>query len=312
MAKFFIDRPVFAIVLSLLISLCGALALNVLPIAQYPQITLPTINVSTAYVGANAEVVQESVAQVIEDKVNGVEGMLYMDSQSNGSGLYSLNVTFGLERNADMAAVLTQNRAATAVLGTKSGGFLNFENFVGGSAKDTLAGTNVNQVWNITADNGGTVVEKEYWGVKTMAYRINKNRKGHYAFLKSDAPAAAVQEMERLMRLHDDVMRVLTIKVDKHAEGPSVQMQKRDDRDRDGEPREQAQEFRQANRSGHEEIAALELGDLLGAARAVEDQHFELVRRNEPMQRLDVFGGVTELAIHRASDTRTRVLNAII
>ncbi|MFC3116536.1 efflux RND transporter permease subunit [Cellvibrio fontiphilus] len=114
MARFFIDRPVFAIVLSLFISLCGGLALSVLPIAQYPQITLPTINVSTAYVGANAEVVQESVAQVIEDKVNGVEGMLYMDSQSNGSGLYSLNVTFGLERNADMAAVLTQNRAATA------------------------------------------------------------------------------------------------------------------------------------------------------------------------------------------------------
>jgi small subunit ribosomal protein S6 len=87
----------------------------------------------------------------------------------------------------------------------------------------------------VLADNGGKVVENEYWGVKTMAYKINKNRKGHYAFLKSDAPAAAVQEMERLMRLHDDVMRVLTIKVDKHSEGPSVQMQKRDERDRDGE-----------------------------------------------------------------------------
>jgi small subunit ribosomal protein S6 len=87
----------------------------------------------------------------------------------------------------------------------------------------------------VLSDNGGKVVENEYWGVKTMAYKINKNRKGHYAFLKSDAPAAAVQEMERLMRLHDDVMRVLTIKVEKHAEGPSVQMQKRDDRDRDGD-----------------------------------------------------------------------------
>ncbi|MEH7826682.1 30S ribosomal protein S6 [Gemmobacter denitrificans] len=84
----------------------------------------------------------------------------------------------------------------------------------------------------VLADNGGKVVEHEYWGVKTMAYKINKNRKGHYAFLKSDAPAAAVQEMERLMRLHDDVMRVLTIKVDTHAEGPSVQMQKRDERER--------------------------------------------------------------------------------
>ncbi|MQQ06908.1 30S ribosomal protein S6 [Epibacterium sp. SM1979] len=83
----------------------------------------------------------------------------------------------------------------------------------------------------VLSDNGGKLVEQEYWGVKTMAYKINKNRKGHYAFLKTDAPSAAVQEMERLMRLHDDVMRVLTIKVDEHAEGPSVQMQKRDERD---------------------------------------------------------------------------------
>jgi small subunit ribosomal protein S6 len=87
----------------------------------------------------------------------------------------------------------------------------------------------------VLADNGGKVVENEYWGVKTMAYKINKNRKGHYAFLKSDAPAAAVQEMERLMRLHDDVMRVLTIKVDKHSEGVSVQMQKREEREERGD-----------------------------------------------------------------------------
>ncbi|GAA6197358.1 30S ribosomal protein S6 [Pseudophaeobacter arcticus] len=83
----------------------------------------------------------------------------------------------------------------------------------------------------VLTDNEGKLVDSEYWGVKTMAYKINKNRKGHYAFLRTDAPAAAVQEMERLMRLHDDVMRVLTIKVDEHAEGPSVQMQKRDERD---------------------------------------------------------------------------------
>ena len=83
---------------------------------------------------------------------------------------------------------------------------------------------------NVLTENGGSVVDQEYWGVKTMAYKINKNRKGHYAFLKTDAPSAAVQEMERLMRLHDDVMRVLTIKVDEHAEGPSIQMQKREER----------------------------------------------------------------------------------
>ncbi len=82
----------------------------------------------------------------------------------------------------------------------------------------------------VLADNGGKVVESEYWGLKTMAYKINKNRKGHFALLKTDAPAAAVAEMERLMRLHDDVMRILTLRVDAHAEGPSIQMQKRDDR----------------------------------------------------------------------------------
>ncbi|HVL00948.1 MAG TPA: efflux RND transporter permease subunit, partial [Dongiaceae bacterium] len=114
MARFFIDRPVFAIVLSLFIALSGLLALTVLPISQYPRITLPTINVSTQYIGANADVVKESVAQVVEDKVNGVEGMLYMDSQSSGNGQYSLNVTFALERDADIASVLTQNRVSTA------------------------------------------------------------------------------------------------------------------------------------------------------------------------------------------------------
>ena len=79
------------------------------------------------------------------------------------------------------------------------------------------------------------------WGLKTMAYKINKNRKGHYAYVRSDSPAPAVQEMERLMRLHEDVMRVLTIKVDKHEEGPSAVLQsrsQRDDRgDRDRGPR---------------------------------------------------------------------------
>lgn len=83
----------------------------------------------------------------------------------------------------------------------------------------------------ILSDNGGTLVMQEYWGVKTMAFKINKNRKGHYAYVRSDAPAAAVQEMERLMRLHDDVMRCLTIKVDKHEEGPSAVVQSKNQRD---------------------------------------------------------------------------------
>ena len=95
----------------------------------------------------------------------------------------------------------------------------------------------------VLADNGGKVEGTEYWGLRTMAYKINKNRKGHYAFMKSDSPSAAVHEMERLMRIHEDIMRVMTIKVDKHEEGPSAVVlakNSRDDRrggrDRDDRP----------------------------------------------------------------------------
>ena len=100
---------------------------------------------------------------------------------------------------------------------------------------NTQAESLIEHFGTVLADNGGKLLENEYWGVKTMAYKINKNRKGHYALLRTDAPAPAVQEMERLMRLHEDVMRVLTIKVDAHQDGPSVQMQKREER---GERRE--------------------------------------------------------------------------
>jgi len=100
---------------------------------------------------------------------------------------------------------------------------------------NTQAESLIEHFGTVLADNGGKLLENEYWGVKTMAYKINKNRKGHHALLRTDAPAPAILEMERLMRLHEDVMRVLTIKVDAHQEGPSVQMQKREER---GERRE--------------------------------------------------------------------------
>jgi small subunit ribosomal protein S6 len=77
----------------------------------------------------------------------------------------------------------------------------------------------------ILTENGGNVLVHEYWGLKTMAYKINKNRKGHYVLLRSDSPSNAVHEMERLMRLHEDVMRVMTIKVKSHEDGPSAVMQ---------------------------------------------------------------------------------------
>jgi small subunit ribosomal protein S6 len=83
----------------------------------------------------------------------------------------------------------------------------------------------------ILTDNGGTVAFSEYWGLRTLAYKINKNRKGHYVYLRTDAPSAAVQEMERLMGLHEDVMRVLTVRVDAHEEGPSAVIQAKSYRD---------------------------------------------------------------------------------
>ncbi len=114
MAAFFIDRPVFAIVLSLLALIAGLLALAGLPVAQYPQITLPTISVTAAYPGAAAAVVEQAIAQPIEQQVNGVEGMRYMSSNSSSDGYYALSATFDLARDADIAAVQVQNRVAVA------------------------------------------------------------------------------------------------------------------------------------------------------------------------------------------------------
>ncbi len=114
MARFFIDRPVFAIVLAVIITLLGTIAGFSLPIAQYPNITKPRISVTTNYVGASADIVEKAVAQTIEQKVSGVENMLNMSSVSTSSGEYRLNVEFNLEKNADIASVEVQNRVSQA------------------------------------------------------------------------------------------------------------------------------------------------------------------------------------------------------
>jgi multidrug efflux pump len=114
LARFFIDRPVLAWVISIVIILLGAIAVGFLPIAEYPDITPPTVRVTASYPGANAQVVSDTVAAPIEQQVVGVEGMLYMSSQSNNDGSYSLDVTFQLGTEVNMAQVLVQNRVAIA------------------------------------------------------------------------------------------------------------------------------------------------------------------------------------------------------
>src|SRR3979411_2013470 len=112
---FFIDRPIFAGVISIVITLVGLIALSTLPIAQYPEIAPPPNQGTTNHPGANAKVVSETVATPIEQQVNGVENMLYMSSQSTSDGNMTLSVTFKLGTNLDTAQVLVQNRVAIAI-----------------------------------------------------------------------------------------------------------------------------------------------------------------------------------------------------
>src|SRR5271165_2107400 len=111
--RFFIDRPVFAIVLSLVFVLAGGVAVFTLPVAQYPEVTPPTVLVTAVYPGANAMTVRDTVAAPIEEQVSGVENMLYMSSTSTNDGTYNLTVTFRLGMDTDMAQVLVQNRGIT-------------------------------------------------------------------------------------------------------------------------------------------------------------------------------------------------------
>lgn len=112
--RFFIDRPVFAVVLSVLLVAVGAISFFTLPISQYPEVVPPTVTVNARYPGANAQTVADTVAAPIEQEVNGVEGMLYMSSNSTGDGQMSLTITFKLGTDLDKAQVLVQNRVAVA------------------------------------------------------------------------------------------------------------------------------------------------------------------------------------------------------
>jgi multidrug efflux pump len=114
LSKFFIDRPIFAGVLSVLIFLAGLLALRVMPISEYPEVAPPSVVVRAQYPGANPKVIAETVATPIEEAINGVEGMLYMSSQATTDGLMTLTVTFRLGTDVDKAQQLVQNRVSQA------------------------------------------------------------------------------------------------------------------------------------------------------------------------------------------------------
>ena len=113
-SRFFIDRPIFASVLSIVITLAGGISVITLPVAQYPEITPPTVEVSAYYPGANAQVVADTVAAPIEQQVNGAQDMLYMSSKSGNDGSYSLTVTFEIGTDKNIDAVEVQNRVAVA------------------------------------------------------------------------------------------------------------------------------------------------------------------------------------------------------
>src|SRR5947209_5568958 len=113
-SRFFVDRPIFANVIAFVTVIFGVVALWRLPVEQYPEITPPTVQVSTTYPGADARVVSETVAAPLEQAVNGVENMLYMSSTSSVDGSYALTVTFEIGTDLDIAQVQVQNRVATA------------------------------------------------------------------------------------------------------------------------------------------------------------------------------------------------------
>src|SRR3954463_10941247 len=108
LARFFVDRPIFATVISIMIVIVGLVALTKLPVAQYPEIAPPTVSVTATYPGASAKVVADTVAAPIEQEVNGVENMIYMYSRSTNDGQLTLDVTFKLGTDLNMAQVLVQ------------------------------------------------------------------------------------------------------------------------------------------------------------------------------------------------------------
>src|SRR5450755_999725 len=115
LARFFAHRPVFAWVISIVIMLAGIASINLLPVAQYPDVAPPSVNISAGYTGASAETVENSVTQVLEQQLTGIDGLLYFSSTSSASGFASISVTFRQGTNPDTAQIQVQNKVQQAV-----------------------------------------------------------------------------------------------------------------------------------------------------------------------------------------------------
>src|SRR5437870_9583760 len=177
LSKFFMDRPIFATVLSIVITLVGGIALYFLPISQYPRITPPGVSISISYPGASAQVVADTVAAPIEQQVTGVPGMLYMSSQMGNDGSYSLSITFDVGVDLNTALVMVQNRVALAMpllptpvqnqgitIRKKTPDMLLMVNFI--SAHDVTLADGASLRGYVKGDDGQTLTLVDYHGKK--------------------------------------------------------------------------------------------------------------------------------------------------
>ena len=114
LARFFIDRPIFAWVIAIVIMLAGALSITILPVAQYPDVAPPTVTISASYPGASAQTVENSVTQLLEEELTGIDGLLYFSSTSDATGNASIQITFQEGTNPDTAQVQVQNKVQRA------------------------------------------------------------------------------------------------------------------------------------------------------------------------------------------------------